>query len=189
MLDLPRNGKSSLRPEHNLLDADEPLYAHAAGSYSFVENENAFLGYSTVPIMKEFGFGRNNTSAALWMAQFAFNNYNNTAASYRSFKDLWNATPTSSIDLVVAKTSDTTMGQCISNSGNHGYVSWNGATDITAYAIYGRSNADDVLRDTGITFAKKGFETAFPIPEELYRIQVAALVGGDEVGKSQVVEI
>ena len=41
-----------------------------------------------------------------------------------------------------------------------GYVSWNGATDVSHYEIYAGLD-DSKLARTGITFEKRGFETAF----------------------------
>lgn len=48
---------------------------------------------------------------------------------------------------------------------------------MIAYAVRGSSSAGDAVRDTGIIFAKKGFETAFRVRDDLEGIQVVALIG------------
>jgi len=113
----------------NLLDSREPLYALAEGSYNFADNGNVILGYGTVPIMREFSFDSTGSNASVveWEAQYGYNNLNNTTSSYRIVKDIWHATPTWPLDLVIADGASATMSDCKSSSGKLGYVSWCGA--------------------------------------------------------------
>lgn len=141
--------------------------------------------------MREFSFDSitGNGSDVEWEAQYGYNKLNNTASSYRIFKDILHATPTWPLDLVVAQNASATMSQYKSSSGKLGYVSWNGATDVSACKIHGAAQGENELCDKGMMVEKKGFETSFPIPNGLQRIQLAAIVDGKEAGKWSVVEV
>lgn len=182
ILSLPSGSPYTVEPKINLLGPNEPLYALAEGSYNSAPNGNMILGYGTVPTMREFS----NSSVVEWEAQYGYNNLNNTASSYRVFKDVWHATPTWPLDLVVAESANAT---CTGSSGKVGYVSWNGATDVSGYKIYGAASGETEVCDKGFMFEKKGFETSFAIPGGLERVQLAAIVDGKETGRSAVVEI
>lgn len=192
LLDIPANSTKSLEPVYNLLDPSNPLVAYAEGSHTILDNGNRFMGYGVVPFMKEFGppsgNGSNDTDVR-YSAQFAYNNYNNTGSSYRAFKSVWHATPSAPLDLVVASAaSNDTLSSCSGGSKYRGYVSWNGATDVTQYRIYAGSSASS-LSSTGVVFDKKGFETEFVVPGNAKYVQVAALEGETEVGKSAAVAV
>ena len=167
----------------------EPLYAYAEGSNSILSNGNTFLGYGVVPVMAEFGPSPVNQSDVRYKAQFAHNNLNNTASSYRTFKAPWNATPSAPLDLVVrSKGENGALDSCASGADMRGYVSWNGATDVTSYEIFTGSSAEN-LQSTGVSFKKAGFETEFVVPQGLKEyVQVAAFEGHKMVGKSNVVK-
>jgi hypothetical protein len=67
------------------------------------------------------------------------------------------------------------------------YVSWNGATDVTGWAVYVGQDSGD-LACMGIA-ERKGFETVFAVPQDATYIQVAAIQEGSEVRKSNVVKV
>ena len=85
------------------------------------------MAYGQIAILKEYGPNNNkNSSDVRYTAQFAAPNL---VQSYRGFKHEWHATPTTSPSLVVEKNTNGTG--CAK-----GYVSWNGATDVEAWAVY-----------------------------------------------------
>ena len=67
------------------------------------------------------------------------------------------------------------------------YVSWNGATDVTGWAVYVGEGTGN-LECVGIA-ERKGFETAFTLAKDAKYIQVAAVQGGSEVRKSNLVKV
>lgn len=69
--------------------------------------------------------------------------------SYRSFKQPWIGCPSNKPD-VVAKAS---------SNGTEVYVSWNGATEVQAWEIYGGASASNDTLTLLSTVPKTGFET------------------------------
>ena len=129
------------------------------------------MGYGQIAILKEYGPDSN--SDVRWTAQFGALTF---AQSYRGFKHEWHATPTTSPDLVIEKDENSTCGA--------GYVSWNGATDVTAWAVFEGPRRDqlDFVGEVGF----RGFETMFTVEGEGC-VQVAAVIGGREWRRSRVV--
>ena len=76
--------------------------------------------------------------------------------SYRGFKQQWTGCPTAKPD-VVAKTS---------KAGVKVYVSWNGATDVEAWEIYGGSTKSNLKCLSKVP--KDGFETEAKIKKAKY---------------------
>lgn len=66
-------------------------------------------------------------------------------------------------------------------------MSWNGATDVTAYVVYAGSRNDD-LQEVG-KVEKKGFETEFVTPKHVKFVQVVAIEDGGEAGRSGAVAV
>jgi hypothetical protein len=137
---------------------EEPIYAITQGSYQFdIGNGNGFIGYGTIPKVREYG----PNGDLLWEAQFG-REYE--IMSYRAFKQDWHATPRDWDPVVVLETSIA--------GATRAYVSWNGATDISSWAVYG-GGSSDCLKPIG-TATKKGFETAFSL-EDTSCVQVGAI--------------
>ena len=127
------------------------------------------MGYGSVPVMKEYGPLSPNGSDIRFTARFGAANL---VHSYRAFKHEWHATPTTSPRLVVERT-----GPCGS-----GYVSWNGATEVTSWAVYEGPN-EGMLGFVG-QIGYKGFETKFGVAEKC--VQVVAVIEGKVGAKSNV---
>ncbi len=125
------------------------------------------MDYGQIAVLKEYG--PNSNSDIRWTAQFAAPNL---VQSYRGFKHVWHATPTTCPDLVVEKNSTCGVG----------YVSWNGATEVTAWAVY-EGPTNNQLSFVG-KVAYKGFETMFTVAGEC--VQVAAVIDGKECSRSNV---
>ena len=127
--------------------------------------------------MKEYG--PNSASGAgdvRWTARFGADNL---VQSYRGFKAEWHATPTTRPSLVVEKAAGRSGDGC-----GKGYVSWNGATDVEAWVVYEGDRPGNLKEVGKVGF--KGFETSFGVASAF--VQVAAVVRGEVVRKSEVVK-
>lgn len=92
-------------------------------------------------------------------------------------KQEWHATPAAddpSLVVLAAEANDT-LTHCAGSSVWRGYVSWNGATDVTSWEIYvvGTSNTS-IMRSIG-QVEKMGFETEFVVPVGSAYVQVGAV--------------
>ncbi|KAJ5524051.1 hypothetical protein N7494_010701 [Penicillium frequentans] len=150
----------------NLSDPLYPVVSLAMGSHDILSNGNHFLGYGIQPVMKEFGPQSPQGHDVRWSARYDFDN---GAASYRTYKTPWRATPASKPSLRIRKSGQSgspTHGlngiEC-GSSATRGYVSWNGATDVKYYVLYTGNHARS-MEAVGIV-KKQGFETEFIIPE------------------------
>ena len=131
------------------------------------------MDYGQIAVLKEFGPSDPSGGDVRWTARFGADNL---LQSYRGFKTEWHATPSTVPDLVVVESNSSTG--CTA-----GYVSWNGATDVEAWAV-SEGPALDRLSPVGYV-GYMGFETAFTVAEAC--VQVAAVVGRLQVAKSNVV--
>ncbi|KAJ6015752.1 hypothetical protein N7540_010343 [Penicillium herquei] len=178
----------------NLSDPLFPVVSLAMGSHDILSNGNHFLGYGIQPVMKEFGPHNPQGDDVRWSARY---NFESGAASYRTYKTSWRATPSSKPDLKIKKSnhsSHTPHGlhgiEC-GSSAIRGYVSWNGATDVKYYVVYTGSKRDSMTA-VGIV-QKQGFETEFVIPEKRGHnlLQVGAVENGHSgvIRKSAIEEL
>lgn len=109
--------------------------------------------------MREFGAQDLFNSTPLWSARFG---PDNLVQSYRAYKDEWHATPSTIPDLVVE----------YDTSCSTGYVSWNGATDVSTWVLF-EGETEGALREVR-RVGYKGFETQFAVSYGC--VQVAAVV-------------
>ncbi|CRG88270.1 hypothetical protein PISL3812_05299 [Talaromyces islandicus] len=171
----------------NLWDVNDETYSWAEGSLSQLDNGNYFMGYGIRAVMKEYGPNPTSEGDVRWSAHFADFN---SGHSYRAFKQVWHATPASQPALVVSKSDvPDSLSNCTgsSSSSAFGYVSWNGATDVTSYVVYGGAS-NDSLEEIG-TISKNGFETVFALPDNVSAVQVGAVEGSKVVQRSEVVTV
>lgn len=120
--------------------------------------------------MKEYGPDDPPGSDVRWTARFGADNL---VQNYRGFKAEWHGRPTTSPDLVVV---------AFSNGTAAGYVSWNGATDVEGWEVSEGPSASELSFVGNVGHG--GFETEFGVTKEY--VQVAAIVGGKQVAKSNV---
>jgi hypothetical protein len=123
----------------NLTDPVDPLYVQTRGAFSPLSEGNVFMGYGQVPKMKEY----RPTGDVRMDVQFGYLNANIATISYRAFKIVWDATPAA--DPVAVGWNGV------------GYMSWNGATNISHWEIYEGTTADNLARSRSVI--KLGFET------------------------------
>lgn len=186
-LTLPPDPSSPPEVVTSFWDVNDEVYSWAEGSLMPLDNGNYFMGYGIRPVMKEYGPNPTTEGDVRWSAQFADLN---SGHSYRAFRQVWHATPSTKPSLVVAKTDvPESLSECTESSSSSavGYVSWNGATDVTSYVVYGGKTSDS-LEEIG-TIPKHGFETVFALPSNVSAIQVGAVEGSKVVRRSEVVTV
>ncbi|KYK62035.1 hypothetical protein DCS_03180 [Drechmeria coniospora] len=152
------------------------FYSGSQGSYdAALPNGNQLLCYGPSPVVREFGPGGD----LLWEGRLGLDD---KVQSYRAFKAEWHATPLAWDPSLVVEAAGTTGGRQLLEA----YVSWNGATDVEGWTVHvGPSERE--LRKVGRA-AKRGFETVIEVAASKSScVQVAALQGGKEVRRSNVV--
>ena len=122
--------------------------------------------------MREFGTSDPSGTDLRWSARFG---PDNLVQSYRAYKQEWHGRPTTVPSLVVD------FGHSV-NECSIGYVSWNGATDVTAWAIFQGQSADRLTETRRVDY--HGFETEFAVSRDC--VQVAAIVDGVLTGSNVV---
>lgn len=164
----PEAGSNSSRASvRSIIQTVEPLFSSSQGSYiPALSNDNKLATYGPLPMVKEF----DSLGREIWSGRVGVDNL---AQVYRGYKSEWHATPYTKPDLV---TED-----------GKGYVSWNGATDVTAWNVYVGTSSDklDFAGQTGF----RGFETQFNMPCWATHVQIGAVEGDREVRRSEVVRI
>ncbi|KAJ5708029.1 hypothetical protein N7488_007830 [Penicillium malachiteum] len=106
LLTVPPNPDHPPQVLKNLSDPLFPVASLAMGSHDILSNGNHFLGYGIQPVMKEFGPHNPQGDDVLWSARY---NFESGAASYRTNKTPWRATPSSKPDLTVEKIDNSTL--------------------------------------------------------------------------------
>ena len=155
-----------------LSDPSDPISSRSQGSHELLYNGNTFLDFGQIPVLKEFGPKSPSGADIRWTARYGGDD---KVQGYRGFKQEWHASPKGSPSLAV---NGATANGCSS-----GYVSWNGATDVTAWNIYeGDSKADLTLVGQ---IGYKGFETRFNVAKSC--VQAVALVRNKPTGSSNVI--
>ena len=172
-LNLPPSKSNSPEVLFDLSDPTDPIYDDSQGSTEVLPNGNVLLDYGQIPVLKEFGPKSSTGADIRWTARFGADN---VVQSYRGFKQEWHAYPRTSPDLALVKA--TGEGGC-----STGYVSWNGATEVTGWEIY-EGNAPSKLYPVG-KIGYKGFETRFTVAKPC--VQAVALYGGRTAAASKVV--
>lgn len=159
----------------NLMNDDDRVFAATQGSYQLdVGNGNGFVGYGKIPLAREFGPAKDGNDLR-WQARFGDDD---AAMSYRTFKAKWHGTPKNwdpvaafeKVRLQKARPPKV-------------YVSWNGATDITAWAIYAGEDRES-LKSVGVA-KKQGFETVFDL-ENANCVQLGAIRDGKIIRASNI---
>lgn len=121
------------------------IQSSSQGSMQLLENGNIFMGWGSEPYISE------HTADGTLVMQGQFG-AENVSMSYRAFKADWVGTPDSTPALWSAAGSvfsPTTF-----------FVSWNGATEIASWRLFGGAAESACLEVLG-TLDKTGFETSF----------------------------
>jgi hypothetical protein len=128
-------------------------YSPAMGDAQRLSNGNTMIGWGTFPELTE---ARADGTKAFEMV------YGGSMMSYRAFRFVWHGYPTT--PPLVTKFKDL--------SGIMLFFSWNGATEIASYKLYGGNSPSP----TGLitTVLRSGFETPYAVPPDstdcIYRV-------------------
>ncbi|TVY91723.1 hypothetical protein LAWI1_G003312 [Lachnellula willkommii] len=152
----------------NLFDPNEILYVETQGAFNSLPNGNTFMDYGQLPVMKEYG----PDGDVRMTIQFGdVNSTESTAESYRGYRLEWDAVPTGTSPALVVQNGIL-------------YMSWNGATNITSWAISTGSSADTLHKWKNVT--STGFETNATLANATGFVHVDAMSGGQVIGSSSV---
>ncbi|KAJ9269291.1 hypothetical protein DTO212C5_4563 [Paecilomyces variotii] len=145
---------------------NDPVYAISQGSYQPLRNGHVVLDHGEVPKIEEYDF------SGRWIktVQFAAN-----SSSYRGFRQEWVGKPDTTPSLAACSTGNST----------NLYMSWNGATEVTSWAIYSGESQKELQYVKSVP--KKGFETSTTVtaPSSGY-VQVEARQRHVQQGKKSL---
>jgi hypothetical protein len=147
-------------------DPTEPLYVSTQGAFNILPNDNIFMGYGQLPVVKEYG-PAGDTRMTIQFGDLAF------AESYRAYRLPWSAIPAADPLVVVEN--------------GTAFMSWNGATDVTHWDVYEGKTTNDLVRTKSSPSA--GFETDVTIAIDTVFVQVAAFHREKFLRKSSVVAV
>ncbi|KAL9086148.1 MAG: hypothetical protein Q9159_004328 [Coniocarpon cinnabarinum] len=140
LLPLPPNSSVPVVHE-DLFVADAPVFAETQGSLQILPNGNFFEDYGQISLVREWS----SEGVLAWSGRFGADNL---VQSYRGFKTEWHGRPASPPSLFVESTDSTS-----NTTGNRtvdAYVSWNGATDVTAWVVYEGSSGQELHRSNQV---------------------------------------
>lgn len=149
----------------NTYNESGSLWSDSWGSFDYLPTQqnatHRFMSYGQLPLLREFQAGPGaNVTALRWEARYG---YDNKAGSYRSFKGVWNGQPTTEPSLSILQNGTA-------------YVSWNGATDVSSWAIYYGAASNETLALKYIA-KSQGFETAVDLDSGCYYFQALSNTG------------
>ncbi|KAK1084170.1 hypothetical protein LTR33_002815 [Friedmanniomyces endolithicus] len=175
---------------HRYINASGPVYSTAQGNFQPLPNGHVFIGHGWIPILEEFS----QSGTILTTIQFAaaepragggFVSAREPTLSYRAFKQEWVGCPRAKPAVWAERVGG--------GGGTVVYVSWNGATEVEAWEVWG-GDSETALRCLGVV-ATTGFETRGLVGEAGY-VQVRPRMrrrgdgrGGCEVVVSDVVAV
>jgi hypothetical protein len=159
-LDLRHMVARSVVAHHHVPDTS----ANFEGNYQQLPNHDDFIGWGQQPYFTEY-----DTHGNLILS----GQMNDGNSSYRAYRFVWNAVPWT-LPAVAAFRHGSRM---------EVYMSWNGATGVTGWRVYGGSNPNALkyLASAG----KHGFETSISVPDQTW-VQIQAFSGHTLI-KSSVV--
>jgi hypothetical protein len=147
-------------------DPTEPLYVSTQGAFNILPNDNIFMGYGQLPVVKEYG-PAGDTRLTIQFGDLAL------SESYRAYRLPWSAIPTTDPLVVVEN--------------GTAFMSWNGATDVTHWDVYEGKTANDLVRTKSSPSA--GFETDVTVASNTKFVQVAAFHREEFLRKSSIVTV
>ncbi|EMC97962.1 hypothetical protein BAUCODRAFT_45465, partial [Baudoinia panamericana UAMH 10762] len=157
---VPSSGKSlsvDLTSKHvtliqRYLNVSGPIYSTAQGNYQPLRDGSVFIGHGWIPVLEEFTHdGQILSTIQFGVAEArpegGFISPLVPTLSYRAFKQPWVGCPILPPSVVAERAA---------NDSAAVYVSWNGATEVEAWEIYG-GNTTELARLAVVP--KQGFET------------------------------
>ena len=130
--------------------AATPRLAIATGNLQQLPNDGALVDWGTVGAITEFGPD----------AEVVFDaSLGDGAFTYRAFRLEWTGAPATK--------------PSVASDGTNAYASWNGATEVAFWQLLAGPSASKLTERA--TVARRGFETAIPVPPGAGYVAVAAL--------------
>jgi predicted lipoprotein with Yx(FWY)xxD motif len=143
------------------------LFVPTQGSMQTLANGNVFVGWGQQPVYSEY----TQSGKLLLDVQMPVGN-----ESYRTLRFPWTGKPTTKPSVVVQR----------AGAKGTAYVSWNGATDVSSWALLGGSTKKQLKLVTSVS--RNGFETAIHFTSRAKRFEVLATnAKGKLLGSSRVV--
>lgn len=175
---LPFNPTNDTTPElRRKLVNTPPLFADSQGDYfPDLSNGNQLATFGQIPLLKEYGPATDGSDVR-WTGRAG---PDTDVQIYRGFKEEWHAIPNATSPSLVLQCSNTTAGY-------YGYVSWNGATDLTGWNVYLAAHGRGLHKVGQVGY--RGFETRFDVACWATHVQVGAVVDGIELKRSSVVAV
>lgn len=145
-------------------DHSPPLSANYEGNLQALPNHDDFVGWGAQPYFTEYS----SRGRVVFDARLAGNN-----ATYRAFRFPWSAVPWN-LPAVAASSSGRTTTV---------YVSWNGATGVAGWRVYG--GASPTALHYLASASKRSFETTIQVRRSAY-VEVQAMTAAKQVIKSSL---
>jgi hypothetical protein len=156
-----------------------PVFTDYMGDVQRLANGNTFIGWGNTGTMPD-GFAIRSATEVTASNQVVFDMaFDYPYVSYRAFRSPWVGNPKTTPDLAFSQDAGSlTLG-----------YSWNGATDVASWNIYGGNNLQDlrlVDQKTKVAFETQSYLVFLP-SDECY-FQAAALdKNGTELGRSVII--
>jgi hypothetical protein len=147
-----------------------PLNAPVEGGMQMLPDGDAVIGWGVQPFFSEDDAAGN---------EILNGRFNERIASYRAYRFVWNAQPSTLPALALSATSPDTRQL---------YASWNGATDVASWRVLGGTSPAALAPVA--TAAQAGFETAISVTSRARYFAVQAVgADGRVLARSQVVTV
>lgn len=162
----PHNWTATLL--RNYTDPSDEVYSVAEGMYQTLDNGNVFIGYGSIPEMKEF------TAEGSVVATAKFG-VAGLAHSYTAFKKQWIGRPTWKPKAKI--------------NGSSLFMSWNGATEYDHWVVLAGASPEQMTPLEMV--AKQGFETNTSLEKVAKGSWVKAIAfgKGGGLGESEPVQV
>ncbi|KXJ89260.1 ASST-domain-containing protein [Microdochium bolleyi] len=181
LIDLKLTGQRSVTGITMYMDPNESLSSVAGGSMQVLDNGNAFLGYGTQPVMKEYHM--DGRLASTWRFGSPGSHLVPGAGSYRARKYEWRGCPVKPPKIAGCRHKNGTADV---------WMSWNGATEMRLWNVI----TDSLEKSPSIALTGApctGFETKANVKiRDKAWVQAEAVGGCDgatELTRSEVVAV
>ncbi|KAL2351572.1 ASST-domain-containing protein [Cryomyces antarcticus] len=148
------------------------------GNLQTLNSGHVFMGYGNNPAFTEFAAD----GTVVWDVLFGVLGNSNTAVSYRAYRQGWTGTPSWNPSIAAGNgTGSTTV-----------YMSWNGATEYTAWALLASNDTSNLTDTSSIweNITRNGFETNCTVGGAARYVRAVALnVNGTVLGASDVLDL
>lgn len=160
------NKEASLAPYGQLTGSSGTPRGIGQGSLQLLAGGNWLVGWGGLPNITEL----DDEGNVIYEAQMP-----GSEVGYRAYREVWQGQPTA-VPNLLANTSGTTTTS---------YVSWNGATDVADWRLFGGTSAHTL--EALATVPATGFETSIPTRAVSVVLAQALNAAGEVIGESKVI--